>query len=424
MNSSLVIRVRRRSQQEWTICYIILMPFLFYFLMDLLRLPSVIKYTLDACWLFLLLSLAAHNRKTDFRYARSYIWVGVFFLTTLFWYFVSFQSPFFYLWGLRINFRYYILFFACIVYMSTSDIEAYLELFDKLFWVNAAVIALQYTVFGFYGDWLGGLFGTEKGCNSGLNIFYVIMMAKTVLFYIAKYESLRSCVVKIAIMVITAAAAELKFFYLECFLIFIFAEMFSEFSWRKLSMVLLSCAFLFIGVNVLVLLFPNASEILSFDAIIKYSGSSRGYSGAKDINRLTAIAIISDRFLETLPQKLFGLGLGNCDTGAISLVATPFYREYSYLHYGWFSSASVFLEMGYIGILFVIGFFGNAFYKGISNKYETQRENVYCQLAAIVAICCIAVFFYDNTLRREFGYIAYFVVSFPSIIQKTKQRKK
>ena len=53
------LRIRKRPQMELLVQYIFILPFLFFFLMDLCQFPSVVKYTVDVAWLLLLAAMLA-----------------------------------------------------------------------------------------------------------------------------------------------------------------------------------------------------------------------------------------------------------------------------------------------------------------------------------------------------------------------------
>ena len=57
------IRFRRKSTPEWLVLFIVIMPIAFSFLMEVLGLPSSIKYFLDVAWLFLLFYMAVNRKK-------------------------------------------------------------------------------------------------------------------------------------------------------------------------------------------------------------------------------------------------------------------------------------------------------------------------------------------------------------------------
>ena len=82
------------------------------------------------------------------------------------------------------------------------------------------------------------------------------------------------------------------------------------------------------------------------EGIYNIVASKDGYTGTGDLNRLTAIQTINEKFFRTIPEKLFGYGLGNCDYASVDFLTTSFYRMHYRLHYTWMSTAIVFLELG------------------------------------------------------------------------------
>ena len=412
------IKLKKRTQPEWLIWLIVVMPFLFGTFFELLRLPSLFKYLLDAANLLLILYLVLKIRFTsvlDKKLKGPLAWIIVLVALTFFAYVAQYQSILYYLWGLRNNYRYYVLFFAVALFLDQNDIDHYFSLLDKVFWVNAVVSLAQYFLLGINGDHLGGLFGAERGCNTYTNMFFVVITAKTVVNYLNKQEELASGLTKIAVMLVVAALAELKFFYIEFLLIVVMAVLMTNFSWRKVLVLIGGLGGTMVGAYILTLLFPNSTGFLSIEGILNIAASKRGYTSSGDLNRLTAIPIISERFLKTFPQKLFGLGLGNCDTSNYHFLSTPFYGKYSYLNYLRFSIASIFLETGYLGLGMFFGFFVLVIWKIARMKKYTVMDTCYGQIAILVAVCCMMITFYNSTLRMEAGYMLYFILALPFV---------
>ena len=52
---------------------------------------------------------------------------------------------------------------------------------------------LQYFVFGLERDYLGGIFGSEKGVNGYTIIFFIIIISKSLILYMSKKESALMC---------------------------------------------------------------------------------------------------------------------------------------------------------------------------------------------------------------------------------------
>jgi hypothetical protein len=147
--------------------------------------------------------------------------------------------------------------------------------------------------------------------------------------------------------------------------------------------------------------------------------SNKGYTSSGDMNRLNAISVINDQFLKNGWARLFGLGMGNCETSTFAFLNTPFFEKYSDLHYTWLSYAMVYLECGWIGLAFYFGFFVLVYYK--VKKFErasTTTEKAYCRIARIMAVLCTVISIYNSSLRTEAAYMAYFVLAVPFCIRR------
>lgn len=132
------------------------------------------------------------------------------------------------------------------------------------------------------------------------------------------------------------------------------------------------------------------------------------------MNRLTAIHI-SLSYLPTLGEKLFGLGLGNCDYSSFDFLVTPFFAAHEQLHYVWFSTAFLVLETGLVGFGLYCLFFVSV-YLGATARQKSGRADPHsCRLARVLAIMCFVLMIYDASLRTEAAYMMYFVLALPFI---------
>lgn len=426
MKKNVRIKLRRKTQAQTLIGIILILPFLFFLLMDLLHFPSGVKYICDVAWLGLLLLLMVQRKRGTASLRRCIVVVLGFLMITLVIYLTKMQSPLYYLWGVRNNFRFYVAFVACAYFLQEEDIRKYLDMFDWVFWINALVCLVQYTLMGKRQDYLGGIFGVERGCNAYTNIFFVIVITKSLLFYLSKRETASQCGAKCVAALIIAAWAELKFFFVELIVILVAAVLLTDFTWKKVMVTVGGAAGILLSAALLGKLFPEFQGFLSLEAMLSYATNTKGYTGRGDLNRLTVIPQISERFLTTPLSRLVGLGLGNCDVSSFSFLTTPFYTRYSYLRYSWFSTAFLFLEMGYLGLVFFFGFFVVVYFEARKQaKASTNTDSVlYCQMAMIVAVCAAMIGVYNSSLRTEAGYMAYFVLSFPYIVGNRRHQDR
>ena len=237
--------------------------------------------------------------------------------------------------------------------------------------------------------------------------------------YIAKQMSLLSfCFISAGALYI-AALSELKFFFIEFVCMLFLAILVSRFSWRILLMVIGAIIGLFIGLELFNTYFPGWD--FSLEQIWEYAGQG-GYSTQYDLNRMTAIQRLSNEFLRGTEERLFGWGLGSCETS--SFFNSSFFSLYGEgLHYTYLLQAFLFLETGWIGLLLFLVFFVSIFLlaRNFWKKLSGERKS-YCRTGAVVAAMCVIHCFYNNALRVEnSGYLAYLMLAVPFICRKRKK---
>ncbi len=417
-------KFKHRSQNKIFVWTLILGPFLIAPLTQFLGLPSFIKYILDLSCLLLLITMIFKKKRVIDNSARFLLcWILVFFIFTLINYFAHYQSPLYYLWGLRNNFRGYILFAAVIFYFDEKDSKEVLSLFNKIFYINALVMLFQYFAFGFKRDNLGGIFGVESGCNGDLNLFLCIMIIINFVLYYNNKQSIKITALNAVLMLVLAAIAELKFFYVEFVVLIVIGVLITRFSWKKVCIVAVGALALFIGYHVFISVFPESD--FSIHGMIEYASTSKGYTSSGDLNRLSFIPTINNSILQTFDKQLFGLGLGNCDyaTG-IDVLTTSFYNNFEWMHYEWLSTTFVYLESGIIGLIMFFGFYVAAFVNSLRMRKKIRSNNVFCQLAALCAIAAILNGVYNCSLRQEAGYMIYFMLAIPWCASRIVKRRK
>lgn len=420
MNGQLRFRTKKPKQTDILIGILFWIPFLFEGLTGILGFPRAVLYLSDVSWCLLLVYMLLSGRRGDLVLG---IWIWLFLIYTLLTYLPQWQSPLYYLWGLRNNFRFYAAFFAFAAFLKPADVEGYWKLFDKLFWVDVLVSLYQFFALAIEGDQLGGLFSTETGGNGYTNIFFLIIVTKSVVFYLEKQENLGTCLAKCGAALVVAAMAELKFFYVEFVIVMVLAVLFTSFSWRKLAVILGGAVGVMLCAILLTSLFPGFAGWFSLEWFLEAASSDHGYTSSGDLNRLNAIPQINELWLKNGWQRLFGLGLGNCDTSTFALVNTPFYESYSRMHYTWISYAMMYLETGWLGLIFYWGFFVISYFR--IRRIERQSGvtgRSFCRIARIIAVLCVGISLYNSSLRTEAGYMAYFVLAAPFALNNQRLR--
>lgn len=415
-----VLRLKKRKQNELFVLFILLLT-LFYGIIDLVNV-SAIKYTMDFAWVFLLITLALNRFRVPneaLKGSISCIWI--FWGLTLIGFIANPGAPQYYLWGFRNNFRFFVYFLSCVVFLDGESIGDYMQLMNKAYCLHFAVVLVQYFAFGIEGDHLGGIFGTQDGNNGFSLVFLMIIMTHSLLCYLNQRENLKAFVVKGIMAVLISAFSELKFFFIMYALIVVLCLLFTNFSYKKLYIAAFSVIGIIVGVRLLIKFFPNWANWFSWNVMWETAFSSRGYTGKGDLNRLTAIPTVWNMFLETWGKRLFGLGLGNCDNAAFQFLTTPFYKKYNYLHYHWFSSSFALLETGLLGLCVYILFFVVTFLGIHKRQKNKEADIVYCQLAKVMSIAAVILIIYNQSMRTEAGYMIYFVLALPFVRKRVRK---
>ena len=420
----MIIKIRKKKQPEWITLFVLVMPFLFFLLMECMYFPSLVKYVIDIGWLLLMFYLLRVKRKLPNAQAVGLLRIsGAFFALSFVGFLFHYISGWYYLWGIRNNIRFFVFFFACICFIKEHSVEKYLKFFEQLFWINVPAILFQYFVLGKDQDHLGGIFGTERGCNGYTNIFLLIIVTYTILRYMHAEEKLFPCLLKCAVAMIIAALSELKMFYIEMVAVIALAMIVTKFSFRKVLITLAIVVGILAGIRLLIYVFPMYDDWFSLEKIWKSAASNTGYTSSNDINRITAVSFALKRFLPTNMDKLFGLGMGNCDYASFDFLITPFYRQYGRLNYTWFSSAFLVLETGLVGLVIYCWFFVALFFAAGKRNQERQAPVVYCKMAQILSLMCLVLVVYNSSLRTEAAFMMYFILALPFLPWKTEGKE-
>lgn len=391
------------------------------FLTELLPIPDAIKFLCDGFLVLLLLKLFSQRFTKIDNYSMPFVViVGLFFFITLVGYLFNYQSVFYYLWGLRNNIRMFVAFFAFAYLADWEDAKGWIKALDVLFVINFAVVILQY--FSGYGqDYIGGIFGTSKGCNGSLLIFLCIVFAKTILSFMRGEEKMSKCIFVSVASLLVSTLSELKMFFILFVLILFMASFMTAHSIKKTLFFAFGAVLVVLFGTLLTVLYKDFTDFLSFDSLIK-ALTDTGYATDEDIGRFTALPVISQRFLPGFFRKLFGLGLGNCDSSSLSMFNTPFFESHQTVHYSYFSYAFLFLETGFVGLALYASFFVASFFVSRKLKKLEMADEFACQMSIILSVISLILLVYNSSLRMEIGFMLFFVLALP-IISANEQRE-
>lgn len=309
-----------------------------------------------------------------------------------------------------------------------------LSYFKMAFVINLVLCTIEYAM-GYRGDNIGGMFGTASGCNGYLNLFLIIIVAISMIEYLNKVRSIGELVFILLGSFYMMAIAELKVFVFELLAILILAILHSKYSARDIVLVALGVAGFFLGIVMLGYFFDNFGFDFFFSGEIFDYLSDRGYTDSGDLNRFNAVPELYRRFLsENVGGMLFGIGLGNASySDAFSFFNSSFYLTYQDLHYQWFSDALVYIETGAIGLVLFESFFVGVFFacrklrknKALWTELPNQAAiETMVQVTGVVALMSIFVSVYNSSLHTDAGYMVYFLLSVPIVIDRQLALKK
>ena len=411
------LKITRKTLIYFQVFYVLIILWL----NDALGLTSSTLYVTDIVTVAALLSCPKGSWSRLRRLGTSaLIWVFAVFCTILLLGDVAHAvKPTLVLWGIRNTFRFFAFGYACASILNREDIDRFFHLFFLFQVLNVCITIAQYAS-GFYGDHLGGIFGTATGCNGYTNVFFCTLLAYYSLAFVDGREGFLKLAFVATSTLIIAALAELKLFYFEAAAIVIFAVLFRASRPRSSLLLLVSLAAFVVALRVFLVVFPNAYEMLTnFDELMSYSTDNTGAVEGYNISRINAFSDINQFiFHGNLSFNLFGVGFGNAGYSQFPIFTSDFYGIYGYLNYLYFTTQTWFIETGYVGVgLLIIQFVALFAYCGKWAR-KLPEESFYFRLVQIVTIITILCFWYDQTLRVEVAYLTFFVVSTPFIFTK------
>lgn len=407
------LHIKKRSIQEWMVLVLFLTPFITSFLTEFIGLPSFLRYIVDVilvCFGVMLITkryfIVNHKLKPFL-----VIIFGFLAYVTLVYLF-NYQSVFYFLWGIRNTFRFYLAFVVFALFLSEEEAQNIFKILDILFWIDFALVILQFTFLDVAQDQLGGIFGISLNTNGYTLIFLSIVISRTLLLTFDGKSSVVLCIAKCFASLLIAAMAEIKMFILMFIILMVLTMGMTRFTKRKFLILIFASLAVWLSYIVLTDIFSEFSGFLSFERLFD-SATRENYSNNRDLNRLSAVYMLAKNYITDIPQQLFGMGIGNCDTSDLAIFNSTYYQNHSYLHYTWFASAMSFLETGIIGMLIYLSFFATCFINSLKQIIQHKGNILFCKMAMILSIVSVILFVYNQSIRIESGYMVYFVLALP-----------
>lgn len=347
---------------------------------------------------------------------------------------VNLESPILILWGIRQNFRYFVFYFSCLMYLKEKDIQILLKFVTLLFWISVPLcfyeaLVVIYPRGTIVGDYVGGIYYGIQGVNAPLNIIMLIYCTTTLLNYFEKKCTFSFVTLMLTAALCMSALAELKVFLVQIVIIVIIAMVRKGVSIKGIILICVGMLVLGIAVQMFVQLNGKGrayytTDYLSISGMIKTIFRKTGYDGVGDLNRFTAVQDLTVKFFsKDLIGFLFGLGLGNADYSlGYEALQSQFYRNYNWMHYQWFSISFVFIETGIIGLITYIMIFISALKQGLKNL---EKKSFYQGFHMIMTLMMLIMIVYNPSLKNEqCGFILYLILAISAVIGKESEERR
>lgn len=313
------------------------------------------------------------------------------------------------IWAARNTFRGVVFFLACVRFFDAKDCKKVFDIFFVLQILNTVLSLFQYFAQGFNQDRLGGIFGTQVGCNAFTNIFFVILLTYYCAAYINNTEPLWKLIGILATTMLIAALAELKFYYIEYVMIVGLCVIFSKFSRKTIILIVSAFTMWIAGLFILNQIFPWHFEVIINPSKLRWYASME--EGGYNIGRLKAFSRINQLFFKgDVSKLLFGYGFGACEHSRFSFLTSEFYKINGDYHYAWFAHMKLFLETGYVGIILFIHIFISMFIYATKNKKKGSNDSYFLCVAIFLQVLSpvlIINLWYNHAILSEIQYFIY-----------------
>lgn len=384
---------------------------------DYLRFRQV-NYLCDVLLVFLLAVMICKNQVKIKKTNKNieYISIVAFALIVLIgWWLNTFSIPRA-LWGTRNYGRFFLFYLMGKSIWNDEDVAAMENVFLKLFPIHMILIAFQYTVEGLNQDFLSGLFGKAQGGNGGLMIYLSIVLCIIICQFEYKKISAPKFAGYLLLILVNAALSELKFMFILAILLVVWYLAMSRRKGRGMLLALFFVIALYISMQIFYYIFPFWANYLSFDNIMAMITDQKVYATELDVGRTAVFSKLTPVITQWAgkPAVLFGIGLGNGDySDAIPMLNSAFYNMYGIMHYTWLSLGYLFVEVGYLGTIAYVSFFVILEMKAI---VAYQRKGTYYNLlGTFFPIVFMILIVYNSTLRSNFAYIAFSVLTWQAL---------
>jgi hypothetical protein len=329
-------------------------------------------------------------------------------------------SPLLAMWGVRNYGRFFLFYYLCKKTFSQSNYQKIVSWLIKLFPIHFLIVAYQIFVEHLSYDFLGGIFGKYQGCASGLMIYYGLVIIILFTQYDRKEIKFHTMLVYLAIILCTAAIAELKALFLYFIVMLAFYGLISRDKIKAACVLAFGVVGVLFALQILIKYFPQYSNFFNVDKIIAVlmdKDASYTYREGLDIGRSSVFSKLEPIIIQWGGNvaRWFGLGLGNGEfSGSFNFLNSDFFNAYPKSNYNYFSLSFLFVETGYIGTIAYVAFF--CMNELIALKNYLKTKNATTLMGVFLPLMCFFLLYYNSSLRTNFAYIVFALLA--SILNK------
>lgn len=390
--------------------------------------PGILNYGLDALLLYAIM-LALASRKAPTARITGRRGNGAYFCILILLILVAVsalhhpQSAVLQIWALRFFFRLFAFFFVCVRLLDKRDLWRFEKFFIVILFTNVVYCSYQFFFLRYMsGDEISGVFGSEAGGNGALNTFNIAITTYYLFGYVYARKDLLPTVAVLTACSYIAAISELKVYYIELLVVIGIILILRKPSPKVVVLTVMTLAGTVFSIVRLGKIYPNFADFFTVDQIAAYATES--YSGQDMLGRLTAFGQLDALFMKSPMDAVLGLGIG---AGQYSqYFASPLYQAYGEtLRWTWFSGASLFLELGYLGLIFYVGFFVSITKFSWSKDRRRRPEGWVFEFSGTMGIMTLFQMVYNASLTVEPScYLVGFLVAIPYILEKSASKSE
>lgn len=315
---------------------------------------------------------------------------------------VNFVEPTAVIWGVRMVFRYSLLFLLVVNNFDESDLYKLRKVLDYSFYANVVLVFFQFFM-GVTGDSMGGIWGG----NGELSTYIICITFLYSSDYFNKRMKFYRYALIMALLFTTAIWGEIKMLYFIIPLcIYGSYVLFKKFSFSHVIVLAIAWVVTIPVLTTVLSLYYDedyVAKTLNREELEAYNVNNYGFT-EESLNRGT-IFEKSVIFLNSPIEYAVGHGLGSANMS--SIFHTDVFETYKRTCYGFFTMSYLLIEVGYVGLILFIMAHALLLYR--FSLFYKMKDKVVKSWAAIGILVTSATFLmiYYNSVPLNNYYLGY-----------------